>query len=162
VKESMPAGELNVVLVEPQIPPNTGNIARLCAALKLPLYLVGELGFQLSDRYLKRAGLDYWPHVDIRRCPDTESFFQDLPAERLHLFTKTAVRPYTSALYATGDFLVFGSETQGLPRELLGRYPGRDCAIPMRSTEVRSLNLSSAVAVAVYEAARQIQLFRAV
>ncbi len=155
----MPGSELSVVLVQPQIPPNTGNVARLCAALSLPLYLVGPLGFEISDRQLRRAGLDYWDLVEVHVCPDVEPFFDPLPAERLHLFSKTAPELYTDARYRPGDFLVFGSETNGLPDWLRERFRKRLRAIPMRPTGVRSLNLSSAVAVATYEAVRQLGLF---
>lgn len=153
--------ELNIVLVEPQIPPNTGNVARLCAALSLPLYLVGSLGFEISDRQLKRAGLDYWPFVDVHLCPDVDSFFDSIPADRLHLFTKRASIPYTEVSYREGDYLVFGSETKGLPARLKENFPTRLRGIPMRSRDVRSLNLSSAVAVATYEAARRLDLLAA-
>ncbi len=154
------AGDLNVVLVEPQIPPNTGNVARLCAALALPLYLVGPLGFEISDRQLKRAGLDYWPYVDVRVCPDLEAFFAPVQADRLHLFSRHAPTSYTSVPYRKGDYLVFGSETRGLPPGLKERFADRLRSIPMRSSDVRSLNLSSAVAAATYEAARRLDLFR--
>lgn len=155
------AEELGIVLVEPQIPPNTGNVARLCAALSLPLYLVGPLGFEISDRQLKRAGLDYWPLVDVRIRPEVEEFFEPIPADRLHLFSKRAGTLYTDVRYRRGDYLVFGSETSGLPDRLKARFALRLRAIPMRTAGVRSLNLSSAVAVATYEAARQIGLFSA-
>jgi tRNA (cytidine/uridine-2'-O-)-methyltransferase len=153
--------ELGIVLVEPQIPPNTGNVARLCAALALPLHLVGPLGFEISDRQLKRAGLDYWPFVDVRIHPEVERFFEPIPADRLHLFSKQATIRYTDVAYRSGDYLVFGSETSGLPVWLKERFAQRLRAIPMRTSRVRSLNLSSAVAVATYEAVRQIGLFRA-
>ncbi len=152
--------DLRIVLVEPQIPPNTGNVARLCAALALPLYLVGPLGFEISDRQLKRAGLDYWPLVDVRIRPEVEEFFESIPADRLHLFSKRATTLYTDVSYRRGEYLVFGSETSGLPTGLKERFAERLRAIPMRTSGVRSLNLSSAVAVATYEAVRQIGLFR--
>jgi tRNA (cytidine/uridine-2'-O-)-methyltransferase len=150
---------LNIVLVQPQIPPNTGNVARLCAAIQVPLFLVGELGFEISNRYLKRAGLDYWHLVDVRICPDEKSFFSSLSPADLYLFTKRAPVSYTDCQFKPGDCLVFGSETQGLPGWLLSAYPERQRRIPMRSTGVRSINLSSAVAIVAYEAARQIDLF---
>lgn len=147
---------VQVVLVEPEIPPNTGNVARLCAALEIPLHLVGKLGFELSDRYLKRAGLDYWEHVDLHIHADPAVFFKPLAADRVHLFTKKGTRLYTEAVFRPGDYLVFGSETKGLPEEILRAYPDRLLRLPMLSPYVRSINLSSAVAAAVYEAVRQI------
>ena len=153
--------DLHIVLVEPQIPPNTGNVARLCAALALPLYLVGPLGFEISDRQLKRAGLDYWPFVDVHILPDVKAFFDPIPADRMHLFSKQASTLYTEVAYREGDYLVFGSETTGLPVWLKDRFAERLRTIPMRTTNVRSLNLSSAVAVATYEAVRQLDLFGA-
>jgi tRNA (cytidine/uridine-2'-O-)-methyltransferase len=147
---------VQVVLVEPEIPPNTGNVARLCAALEIPLHLVGKLGFELSDRYLKRAGLDYWEHVDLHIHADPAVFFKPLAADRVYLFTKKSTRLYTEAVFRPGDYLVFGSETKGLPEEILRAYPDRLLRLPMLSPYVRSINLSSAVAVAVYEAVRQI------
>jgi tRNA (cytidine/uridine-2'-O-)-methyltransferase len=148
-----------IVLVQPQIPPNTGNVARLCAALQVPLFLVGELGFEITDRYLKRAGLDYWHLVDVNVCPDVESFFEGLAAEDVHLLTKRATASYAEVRYEAGDYLVFGSETKGLPDWVLAAYPDRHRRIPMRSQGVRSLNLSSAAAIVAYEAARQTDLF---
>ncbi len=148
-----------IVLVQPQIPPNTGNVARLCAALQVPLFLVGELGFEISNRYLKRAGLDYWHLVDVNVCPDVEAFFAGLAPEDVHLLTKRAAVSYAEVRYKPGDYLVFGSETKGLPDWLLANYSASHRKIPMRSSGVRSLNLSSAAAIVAYEAARQIDLF---
>ena len=159
MRDAAQGSELKIVLVEPQIPPNTGNVARLCAALRLPLFLVGALGFEITDRSLKRAGLDYWPFVDVHLRPDVEAFFASIPVEKMHLFSKRALTPYTSVTYAAGDYLVFGSETKGLPDWLTRRHEDRLRSIPMRTSHVRSLNLSSAVAVATYEAARQLDLF---
>lgn len=146
---------MRVVLVEPEIPPNTGNIARTCVATGTPLYLVEPLGFSLEDRYLRRAGVDYWPWVELTVVPAWEA----LPAalrreERLWLFTARGGVPYHRVAYGPDDVLVFGRESTGLPEWLLARHPGRWVRIPMRGP-VRSLNLSNAVAVALYEALRQ-------
>ena len=151
------AALLHVVLVEPQIPPNTGNIARLCAALELPLHLVGRLGFSLDDRYLKRAGLDYWPAVELYLWPDAKAFFDMQVGHRLHWFSRHADVEYTAVEYHPGDLLVFGSEVSGLPGWLKSCYPGRGRRLPMRNPAARSLNLSSAAAVAAYEAFRQLR-----
>ncbi|MEE8435977.1 MAG: TrmH family RNA methyltransferase, partial [bacterium] len=115
---------MNVVLVEPQIPPNTGNIARLCAAGGCHLILAGALGFRLDDATLKRAGLDYWDHVSWEHRPDFESFFNTLPPGSFHLFSTHATMPYTMMPVTHGDYLIFGKETAGLPKSLLERYPG--------------------------------------
>jgi tRNA (cytidine/uridine-2'-O-)-methyltransferase len=147
---------LNIVLVEPEIPPNTGNIARLCAAIDARLHLVGELGFKLTDRYLKRAGLDYWQFVRVVRHESVDVFFESVPRERLYLFSKKGTRSYARADYRAADYLVFGSETRGLPARVLDKYPERVVVIPILTEHVRSLNLSSAAAVAAYEALRQV------
>jgi tRNA (cytidine/uridine-2'-O-)-methyltransferase len=148
---------LNVVLVEPQIPPNTGNVARLCAASGCHLILVGELGFELSDASLKRAGLDYWAHVSWAHEPDSEAFFAALPPRAFHLFSTHATAPYTHMPVCRGDYLLFGKETSGLPKDWLARFPGQSYTIPMAGRGVRSLNLSSSVAVVVYDALRRVQ-----
>ena len=147
---------LHVVLVAPEIPPNTGTTARLCAATGSRLHLVGPLGFSLEDRYLRRAGLDYWPHVDVELHEDWNAFRGRHPNARLRLFSARAPRSYTSAAYESGDFLVFGGETRGLPHEILEQYAGQTYAIPMSSRAVRSLNLANAVAIVVYEGLRQL------
>lgn len=147
---------LTVVLVEPQIPPNTGNIARLCAATRCHLILLGKLGFELSDAHLKRAGLDYWEYVSWEHRPESETFFRETPASRLHLLTRHATVPYTRMPLAPGDFLVFGKETIGLGPDLLARFTDQCFTIPMAEPRVRSLNLSSAVAVVVYDALRRL------
>lgn len=151
------SAELHVVLVEPQIPPNTGNVARLCAALQIPLHLVGRLGFSLEDRYLRRAGLDYWPYVDLRVWPDAKSFFSEIPSDRLHWFSRHAAACYQDCIYSPGDVLVFGSEVTGLPAWLRERFPARGRRLPIRHPRVRSLNLASAAAAATYEAVRQLR-----
>jgi len=146
----------SIVLVEPQIPPNTGNIARMAAALTVPLFLVGSLGFSLDDSQVRRAGLDYWEFADIRVEPDVEKFFSAIPSERLHLFSKRASSLYTEARYARGDYLVFGSEISGLPDWMFQTYSKRFVSLPIYQKAVRSLNLSSAAAAGAYEALRQI------
>lgn len=144
----------HVVLVQPEIPQNTGNIARTCAATGCTLHLVRPLGFDISDKYLRRAGLDYWHLVNVEVHESLEAFLAQYPAARLHLFTTKAKRTYTQAQYRAGDFLVFGRETRGLDEEFLVQHPEACVRIPMRE-EARSLNLSNSVAIAVYEALRQ-------
>ena len=150
-----PMHTFHIVLIEPEIPPNTGNIARLCAATAATLHLVGNLGFSIDDRYLKRAGLDYWDKVDLQRWESLEQLQQQYPQGRFwYLSTKVAQNCYEPNLYQPGDFLVFGKETAGLPAELLAAHPEQCLTIPMPG-KVRSLNLSNAVAVVLYEALRQ-------
>lgn len=144
----------HVVLVEPEIPQNAGNIARTCAATGCVLHLVRPLGFEISDRYLKRAGLDYWHLVDVHVHDDLAAFLAEYPMARMHLFTTKARKTYTQADYRAGDFLVFGKETRGLEEEFLLAHAEACVRIPMRE-EARSLNLSNSVAVAVYEGLRQ-------
>jgi len=145
---------LHVVLVEPEIPQNTGNIARTCAATGAMLHLIEPLGFSLDDRYMKRAGLDYWPKTQVKVHPDFLSFLREYPECPLVFFTTKGARPYTEFTYPKEIALVFGRETRGLPEALLARFPDRCARLPMKG-EIRSLNLSNAVAVAVYEALRQ-------
>ena len=147
---------LHVVLVEPEIPPNTGSIARLCAANALRLHLVGPLGFQIDDRHLKRAGLDYWPFVDLRVYRDRVEFESANAGRRLH-YSARAARDFTEVRHRRGDWLVFGGESRGLPDDLLAAHPTSIYGIPMRTTSVRSLNLSNAVSIVVYEALRQLR-----
>jgi tRNA (cytidine/uridine-2'-O-)-methyltransferase len=145
----------NIVLVEPEIPPNTGNIARLCAATGTALHLVGKLGFSTDDRYLKRAGLDYWKFVDIHYWQDLDAVTAHYPDSRfLYLSTKVA-RSYLEISFVPGDFIVFGKETKGLPAELLAANPDTSITIPMPSGNVRSLNLSTSAGIVLYEALRQ-------
>ena len=143
----------HVVLVEPEIPPNTGAIARTCGATQSPLHLVGPLGFRIDEQSVRRAGLDYWDLVDIRRHESFDAFEKSAPAARIHFFSATASRSYLQAEFAPGDALVFGRESVGLPPALL---EGREnvWAIPTLGA-VRSLNLSNAVAIVLYEALRQ-------
>ncbi len=145
---------LNIVLVNPEIPQNTGNIARTCAATGAMLHLIEPLGFSLSDKYLKRAGLDYWHLMKYRTYPNMEAFLQTYPEARMHFASTKAPRGYHQAAYRDGDFLVFGCETRGLPENLLAKVYDRCVRIPMRP-EARSLNLSNSVAIVLYEALRQ-------
>jgi len=147
---------LHVVLVEPEIPPNTGNIARLCAATNTVLHLVEPLGFRLDDKTLKRAGMDYWQHVTWHTWPSWDAFRAAHPQARLHLFTTKTTRPYTQARFEPGDFLVFGRETKGLPESLLAANAEACLTIPMAHPEVRSLNLATAAAIVLGEALRQV------
>ncbi len=147
----------HVVLVEPEIPPNTGNIARLTAATRSPLHLVGPLGFRIDAQSVRRAGVDYWHLVDIRRHSDFEDFLrafrEESPGGKLHLFSATGKKSYLSAAFAKGDALVFGRESVGLPEALLSANEERVVGIPTMGA-VRSLNLANAVAIALYEAHR--------
>ncbi|MGB8519875.1 MAG: tRNA (cytidine(34)-2'-O)-methyltransferase [Candidatus Tumulicola sp.] len=143
---------LHLALVEPEIPPNAGNVARLCAATGCALHLVEPLGFSIADRDLKRAGLDYWDRVALVVHPSLTAFL-DATASRSRWFFSTRGRQrYPVAAYARGDVLIFGKETQGLPADLLARYPERVLRIPMRDGAVRSINLSTAVGIAAYAA----------
>ncbi len=144
---------LSIVLHQPEIAENTGNVGRTCVALGAKLWLVRPLGFRLDDRRLRRAGLDYWQYLDWEAVDDWPALVGRLP-ERLWFFTKHAARPYTNAVFAPGDGLVFGSESQGLPASLLEPHADRCLRIPMRA-EARSLNLAVSVAVAAFEALRQ-------
>lgn len=146
-----------IVLVEPQIPPNTGNIARLCAATGTTLHLVGKLGFDLSDKQLKRAGLDYWDHVDWHHFTDVEAYFDNCVAANIHLLTSKTDRVYFDASFEPGDFLVFGSETLGLSDTIRRRFSDRCLTIPMKNKlkGVRCLNLSTAAGIVLYEGIRQ-------
>ncbi|HXG12193.1 MAG TPA: tRNA (cytidine(34)-2'-O)-methyltransferase [Gemmataceae bacterium] len=147
---------LHVALLEPEIPPNTGNVARLCAATGATLHLIGRLGFRLDDRSLRRAGLDYWPAVVLVRHATFADFEAFLGGRRLFCFSAHAVRSYTSVAYQPGDYLLFGSESRGLPAGLLERHADRALRIPMPSGKVRSLNLATAVGIVLYEALRQL------
>lgn len=149
---------LHIVLVRPEIPQNTGSIARLAAAIRARLHLVGPLGFSLEDRYLKRAGLDYWPLVDLRTYEGFEQFIAehpDSPHSRSKFFSTHGPTSYLDAQYKRGDFLFFGGETKGLGHEFLSDRTERVYRIPIFEAGVRSLNLSNAVSIVVYEALRQ-------
>ncbi len=143
---------INVVLYEPEIPQNTGNIARLCACCGASLFLVGKLGFSLSSKYTKRAGLDYWDSVDLHKLDSMEELYREFPDSTFYYLTTKSKKLYTDIEYKDGDFLVFGPETRGLPEE----YVKKDTAvtIPMKEGQ-RSLNLSNSVAITVYEVIRQ-------
>lgn len=145
---------MHIVLVNPEIPQNTGNIARTCAATGARLHLIEPLGFELSDKYLKRAGLDYWHLMQYEIHPSWEAFCVRYPEAVCHYATTKAPRSYCEAVYGGDDFLVFGRETRGLPEDLLAANYSRCIRIPMRS-DARSLNLSNSVAVVLYEALRQ-------
>ncbi len=145
----------NIVLVEPEIPQNTGNIVRTCAATGCKLHLVRPLGFEVSDKYLKRAGLDYWHFVDISFYDNIGELFAKFPEGRFWFYSTKAARTHSDVQYREGDFLVFGKETKGLPEELLAKRYDEAVRIPMIG-EIRSLNLSNSVAVAVYEGWRQL------
>ncbi|MDH5751475.1 MAG: tRNA (cytidine(34)-2'-O)-methyltransferase [Deltaproteobacteria bacterium] len=150
---------LNIVLVEPEIPPNTGNVGRLCAATGCHLILVGRLGFRLDDSSLKRAGLDYWEFLSWEHVPDAEGFLGSLPAGRFHLFSTHARVPYTRLSARRGDYLLFGRETKGLPRDLMDRHRDQCYNIPIFEPGVRSLNLSNAVSIVLYNTLNGIQPF---
>ena len=150
---------MNVVLVEPEIPQNTGNIGRLCVATGTPLHLVGKLGFKIDDKQLKRAGMDYWKYIDLRRHQTFEEFLAQCPeSASLYFFTTKADRLYTEVSYKRGDFIVFGSETKGLSSELRNNHPECIFKIPMVG-ETRSLNLANSVSIVLYEALRQTNFF---
>ncbi len=146
---------LHIVLHQPEIPDNTGNIGRTCVALGAKLWLVRPLGFRMDDHHLRRAGLDYWQHLDWEAVDDWSALLERLPGCRPWLFTKRTATIYSQAAFSPGDVLVFGSESRGLPESLLESYRDRCLRIPM-AAEARSLNLSVSVAIAAYEARRQI------
>ena len=146
--------KFNVVLFEPEIPQNTGNIARLCACTGADLYLVGKLGFSLSDKYVKRAGLDYWDSVNIIQVPTLDELQNKFPNSNFYYLTTKTKTPYYTCKFIEGDFLVFGPETRGIPENILNKYKSKNLNIPMREGQ-RSLNLSNSVAIVLYEALRQ-------
>lgn len=147
---------LNIVLVEPEIPQNCGNIARTCAATGSILHLIRPLGFDISDRAVKRAGLDYWHLVDVRDYPSLEAFWQQNQPEDFFLLSTKAPRSYTEVHYPENSWLFFGAETRGLPESLLYAHPDRCLRIPIRA-EARSLNLANSVAIVTFEALRQLE-----
>ena len=144
--------KINIVLYEPEIPQNTGNIARLCACTGAALYLVGKLGFSLTDKYTKRAGLDYWDSVDLHRVNSMDELYQEFPDGRFYYLTTKTKRKYTEIDFKDGDFIVFGPESRGLPAEYVTSESA--LTIPMKEGQ-RSLNLSNSVAIVAYEAVRQ-------
>ncbi len=145
---------INIVLHQPEIPQNTGNIARTCAAVGASLHLIRPLGFAIDDRKLKRAGLDYWYALDIHYYDDLEDFYAKNPCAQIYYFSTKAPQKYTDVIYPSPVFLMFGKETAGLPEQLLMRNKPNCVRIPMRDG-LRSLNLSNSVAIAVYEVLRQ-------
>ncbi|MCC6645299.1 MAG: tRNA (cytidine(34)-2'-O)-methyltransferase [Polyangiaceae bacterium] len=148
-----PASPFHVALLEPEIPQNTGSIARLCAATCSVLHLVGRLGFRIDEKAVRRAGLDYWHLVDVRTHPDLEHLAQELPRARWHLFSARGARSYLDAAFAPGDLLLFGKESVGLPDDLTTAHDGRVWGVPT-SGGVRSLNLSNTVGIVLFEALR--------
>ncbi len=146
----------NIVLVEPEIPPNTGNIARTCAATGARLHLIKPLGYSIEDKYLKRAGLDYWKYVDLRIHNSLKDFMEENAEEEMFFSTTKGNILYTDVLYNNNCYILFGKETAGLPKRLLNTYPERSIRIPMnKETEERSLNLANSVNIILYEALRQ-------
>lgn len=145
----------NIVLVEPEIPPNTGSIARLCGATDTILHLVHPLGFSTDDKHLKRAGLDYWQYVNIVHWDSLDRFLEAQDEHRLYFFTTKTDRAFTQAAYRPGDFLIFGRETKGLPEEIRTLYSDRCYTLPMINPHIRSLNLAMTAGIVLYEALRQ-------
>ena len=148
---------INIVMVEPEIPQNTGNVARTCAATGAKLHLVKPLGFKIDDKYLKRAGLDYWDKLDIVHVDSFDELINKNPDSKFYYFTTKTDKVYTNISYSQGDFLVFGPETRGIPEEILNQNKETCTTIPMRKN-TRSLNLSNSVAIAAYEALRQFNI----
>ena len=144
-----------IVLIEPKIPQNTGTIARLCAATNTKLILVGELGFSLEDKYLKRAGLDYWEHVNWEHQPDIEFFLETHTDNQPYLLSSKATKKYTDVSFGQKQTLWFGSETEGLSEDIKSRFNDRLITIPMANQNIRSLNLANSVSIVLYEAIRQ-------
>ena len=153
-----PSPPLRLVLVEPEIPPNTGNIVRLCAGTGSELHLIEPLGFQLTESAIRRAGLDYWEYARIFRHRSFQAFQKDINPERIFFFSTRGPRLYTDMAYQAGDALVFGSETRGLPPEITDAHPEELVCLPMKDIRVRSQNLANAAAIVLYEALRQINL----
>ncbi|MFN2511981.1 MAG: tRNA (cytidine(34)-2'-O)-methyltransferase [Pyrinomonadaceae bacterium] len=151
---------IRVALVEPEIPPNTGSIARLCAATRVPLHIVGVTGFRLDDRAVRRAGLDYWPEVILHRHADLASLYGSLPDARFLYLTTKADKAYCDWAFADDDCLIFGRETGGLPETVLRENWDRCLTIPLLNPKVRSLNLAMSVGIVLYEALRQSLAFR--
>jgi tRNA (cytidine/uridine-2'-O-)-methyltransferase len=151
---------ISVALVEPEIPPNTGNIARLCAAMNVPLHIVGVTGFRMDDRALRRAGLDYWPEVDLSRHRNLDALYASLPQARFVYLTTKADRIYTDWGFQPDDCLVFGRETRGLPEDLLKANWNNCLKIPMLNPNIRSLNLATAAGIVLFEALRQTGKFQ--
>ena len=149
---------IHIALIEPEIPPNTGNIARLCAATNSTLHIVGATGFRLDEKAVRRAGLDYWEYVTIKRHIELDDLFKSLPDSRFLFLTTKTNRNYASFSFRENDCLVFGRETKGLPESLLTENEENCLTIPMSNKNVRSLNLATSVGIVLYEAIRQIKL----
>lgn len=149
---------LNIVLVEPEIPPNTGSIARLCGATNTILHLVRPLGFSTDDKHLRRAGLDYWKFVQIVYWDSFDQFLQACDENHLYFLTTKVDKKYTEAHFKRGDFLVFGKETKGLPADVIKLYNDRCLTLPMENVNIRSLNLAMTAGIVLYEALRQIEI----
>ena len=147
---------LTVTLFEPKIPPNTGNIARLCGANNVKLDLVGNLGFDMEDKYLKRAGLDYWDHIKWEYFPSIDEYCLNAFQNKFHLLTTKSKNVYTDRIFTKNDIIIFGSETAGISENILNEYPENACTIPMINKNIRSLNLATSVGIVLYEAIRQI------
>jgi len=147
---------LTVTLFEPKIPPNTGNIARLCGANNVKLDLVGTLGFDMEDKYLKRAGLDYWDHIKWEYFPSIDEYCLNAFQNKFHLLTTKSKNVYTDRVFTKNDIIIFGSETAGISENILNEYPENACTIPMINKNIRSLNLATSVGIVLYEAIRQI------
>ena len=147
---------LHIALWEPEIPPNTGNIARLCAATGADLHLIGRLGFRLDERSLRRAGLDYWPQIEVHRHAEMADFEKALNDSRILCFSAHAPKRYTDISFRDGDCLMFGGESRGLPQSVRRKYAGFIHGIPMPAGKTRSLNLATAVGIVLYEALRQL------
>ncbi|MFO0662216.1 MAG: tRNA (cytidine(34)-2'-O)-methyltransferase [Polyangiaceae bacterium] len=154
LRRPAPSVPFQIALIEPEIPQNTGNVGRICVGTTSTLHLVGKLGFQIDEKAVRRAGLDYWHMVDLRRHEDINSFEQAVPPHKWKVFCSFATQSYLDARYEPGDVLVFGKESVGLPREFVKQHEERAYGIPMCGP-IRSLNLANAVSVVLYEALRQ-------
>ncbi|MBK9323029.1 MAG: tRNA (cytidine(34)-2'-O)-methyltransferase [Bdellovibrionaceae bacterium] len=155
--DTLPKSIFKIVLIEPEIPQNTGNIGRTCVATNCELHLVGKMGFEINDKNLKRAGLDYWPHLTWFYHESFEDWWKLVEdPSRIWLFTTKTKRVYFETQYQLGDWFVFGKETKGLPPDLLSRFPAQLVTIPMLGEGARSLNLATTVAIASYEGVRQV------
>ena len=149
---------LNIVLVTPQIPQNTGNIARLCAVTNANLHLIEPIGFAITDKHLKRAGLDYWEHINVVRHKSLEHFLENNDISKMYFLSSKVKKSYWSVDFKDGDYLIFGSETTGIPVEVMEKYKDQFLTIPQFNPETRCLNLSNSVAIVLYEAIRQINI----
>lgn len=151
----MSSTQQNIVLIEPEIPNNTGNIGRLCLATNSTLHLVKPFGFEITDKKLKRAGLDYWPHIDLKIYDSVDAFFDQYSDKKFAFFSSRATKSYLELPYEDKPFLVFGKESVGLSNAILEAYPDDQYKIPLFSDKIRSLNISNAVAIAAYEGIRK-------